>query len=218
MLLEVDNIELSFNRNSILWGIYLRAEKGKITAILGRNGSGKTFLFNIIFGSLKAKNQLIRIDSRPIDRPLYQTIASGLLHQGRLLPKNISLKRAFQLYKVDWKGFLALFPNFKGSHELRASKLSQGQQRIIATYLVLRKPGEIVLLDEPFSFIAPTHVEKIKQLIQKEKEHKMILITDHYYRDVLEICDTLYFLGQGRLKPLTNPEMLVTNGYLKANR
>ena len=66
MILEVDNIELNFDQTSILQGIYLKAETQKVTCILGRNGCGKSSLLKIIFGSLKAKYSLVRLNKNPI--------------------------------------------------------------------------------------------------------------------------------------------------------
>lgn len=62
MFLEIDNIELYFKNKRILNGIYLKAETGKTTGILGRNGCGKSSLLDIVFDNLKPKYKLIRID------------------------------------------------------------------------------------------------------------------------------------------------------------
>lgn len=71
-VIEIDNVELNFGINEVLKAIYFKAEKGKITGILGRNGCGKTSLLRIIFGELKPNNKLIRIDNKPILTPLYK--------------------------------------------------------------------------------------------------------------------------------------------------
>ena len=62
MIFEIDNVELYFNKKRILNGIYLKAETGKITGLLGSNGSEKSSLLEIAFGNLKPKYKLIRID------------------------------------------------------------------------------------------------------------------------------------------------------------
>ncbi len=73
MIFELDNVELYFKNKRILNGIYLKAETGKVTAILGRNGCGKSSLLNIAFGNLKPKYMLIRLNHKPLLKPLYMT-------------------------------------------------------------------------------------------------------------------------------------------------
>ncbi len=70
MIFELDNVELYFKNKRILNGIYLKAETGKVTAILGRNGCGKSSLLNIAFGNLKPKYMLIRVDNKPLKTTL----------------------------------------------------------------------------------------------------------------------------------------------------
>ena len=88
MILEVDNIELNFDQTSILQGIYLKAETQKVTCILGRNGCGKSSLLKIIFGSLKAKYSLVRLNKNPITKKFFQTGLVNYLPQHHLKTMN----------------------------------------------------------------------------------------------------------------------------------
>ena len=81
MIFEIDNVELYFKEKRILNGIYLKAETGKVTGILGSNGCGKSCLLNIAFGNLKPKYKLIRVNNKPILKPLYQTKLAAYLPQ-----------------------------------------------------------------------------------------------------------------------------------------
>lgn len=216
MILEVDNIELYFKDKRVLNGIYLKAETGSVTGILGRNGCGKTSLLSIIFGSLQSKYKLIRVDSKPILKPLFQTNAVSLLPQHRLLPKHITLKKAFQLLKVDWAEFIKLFETFSAFKELKIRLLSGGERRIAETYLMLKSQTDIILLDEPFSHIAPLDIEKIKTLIAIEKATKVIILTDHYYKDVIDVSDTLFLLHNGHTKKIEHIKELEDYHYLNS--
>ena len=73
---------------------------------------------------------------------------------------------------------------------------------------------EILLLDEPFSQIAPLHVATLQTLIRQEKATKGILLTDHMYRHVTGIADRLYVMADGQAYPCENDEDLVRRGYL----
>ncbi|MEZ4797584.1 MAG: ABC transporter ATP-binding protein [Flavobacteriaceae bacterium] len=200
MILEIDNVELYFKNKAILNGIYLKAETGKVTGILGSNGCGKSCLLQIVFGSLKPKYKLVRIDNKPILKPLYQTGWVKFLPQHALIPKNLSFKHVFKLYEVNWQEFVATFEEFMGCEVYKSKHLSGGQVRLIETYITLKSESKIVLLDEPFSHLAPLHIEKIIDLIEEEKVKKAIIITDHFYNNIIEVSDDIYLFKNGASK------------------
>ena len=214
MILEIDNIELNFKNKQILHGIYLKVETGKVTSLLGRNGSGKTCLLRIIFGSLVPKYKNIRLNGAYQKKELYKTNCIAYLPQHQLLPKTITLSYAFKLFGADWEEFVTIFNSFKPYKKLKTNELSSGELRIIETYLILTMDKEIIILDEPFSFIAPLYVEKIKALIQEKKKSCALLISDHFYCDILAISDTTYLLKNGSSKLITSKEELKNEGYL----
>ncbi|APY10145.1 ABC transporter ATP-binding protein [Seonamhaeicola sp. S2-3] len=204
MILEIDSIELYFKKKPILNGIYLKAETGEITGILGSNGCGKSCLLNIIFGNLKPKYKLVRINSTPILKPLYKTKLVSYLPQYNFIPKYIKLKTAFKLYKVDWKVFIEHFETLSIFKNTKFGLLSGGEQRIIEIYLTLKTPRQIILLDEPFNGVAPLYIEKIKSLIKLEKNQKCIILTDHRYSEVIDVCNNLYLIKNGCTKQINN--------------
>lgn len=215
MILEADSIELSFDKKKkILFGVYLKAEKGKVTGILGRNGCGKTSLLRIIFGDLKPKYKSIRLNGKHFQKPIFSTNKIAYLPQHKLLPSSISLKKAFCLFSQNWDKFVTHFESFKIYKNSKCNELSSGEVRVVETYLILNSGKEIIMLDEPFSFIAPLYVEKFKNLIKEKKRQSAIVITDHFYREILEISDTVYFLKDGYSKLIKSEEDLEDEGYL----
>ncbi len=214
MTLETDSIELYFKNKAILNGIYLKAETGKITGILGRNGSGKSCILKIIFGDLKPKYKFIRIDNKPILKPLYLTKLVSYLPQYHFIPKTLKVKTVFKLFKVDWNKFINEFSDFSIYKNTKFGLLSSGERRIIEIYVILKKRGKIVLLDEPFNGVAPLHIEKIQSLIKSEKSHKVIVLTDHRYTEVVSVCDSLYLIKNGCSKLVNNLTELEDYNYL----
>lgn len=204
MILEIDNVELYFKNKTILNGIYLKAQTGKVTGILGSNGCGKSCLLQIIFGSLKPKYKLVRIDNKPILKPLYQTNLVKYLPQYSLIPKSLTLNHIFKIYELDWFTFVKIFEEFSTFKTHKSSQLSGGQIRLIETYIVLKSISKIVLLDEPFSHLSPLHIEKISSIINEEKQQKTIIITDHFYRNIIESSDDIYLLKNGSTKLIGN--------------
>jgi len=216
MILEIDNIELSYDNHFILNGVYIKSEKGKVTGILGRNGSGKSSLLKIIFGHLKPQNKLIRINSKPKIKPLYLSGKIKYLSQKNTIPKNISLKKVFDLFNLTWESFISTFTSFQKYQNPKISEFSGGEKRVIETYIILMGPGEIVLLDEPFSNITPLYVETFIKLITQEKKNKIIIVTDHMYRHILDISDDLYLLNNSTSTLIKDPNELVGYGYLNS--
>ncbi len=214
MILEVDNVELSFSEKRILSGIYLKAETGKVTAILGSNGSGKTSLFQIIFGTLKPKYKLVRINGKAQLKPLFLGKQAKYLPQHNFVPAVLRISTLFKNFDLNWEFFIDQFNGFSKYENTRFRLLSGGERRIIETYLILKSKSKIVLLDEPFSHIAPLFVEKIKTIIAEEKKHKIIILTDHIYDEVIEIADDLYLLKNGHTKFIENIKDLERYHYL----
>lgn len=204
MTLELDNVELYFSKKPILTGVYLKAESGKITGILGHNGSGKSCLLEIIFGYLKPKYKLLRLDGRPILKPFYLSKIVKYLPQSHFVPNRVKLQTLFDIYKVDWNEFCSIFEGFYKYQKATFGSLSGGERRLIETYLVLKSASEVILLDEPFSHLAPLYIENLKKVIVEEKSQKTILITDHLYKHILDVTDTLYLLKNDCTKLVTD--------------
>lgn len=207
MIFEIDNIELNFDGKNILRAVYLKTETGKITGILGRNGTGKSCLLKIIFGSLPSKYKLIRIDKKPLLKKAYLTGKIKYLPQTDFLPNKLKIKKAFEIFGVSWKNFLEDFGFFKKYEDSKTEILSGGEKRLLQAYLIIKSPCDLLLLDEPFSHIAPLYVNRIKAILKQEKKQKAIILTDHLFREILEISDEIYILKSGETKLLSKDKI-----------
>lgn len=214
MIFELDNVELYFKNKRILNGIYLKAETGKVTAILGRNGCGKSSLLDIAFGNLKSKYKLIRLDNQPLLKPLYKTGLAKYLPQYNFIPSGMKLKQAFKFFNLEWSLFVENVESFSIYENSKFNNLSGGERRLVETYIILKTESQIVILDEPFSHLAPLHIEKIKQLIKEEKKTKSIIISDHMYKHIIDTSDTIYLLKNGSTKKIKNLNELENYNYL----
>ncbi len=218
MIFELDNVELYFKKKRILNGIYLKAETGKVTAILGRNGCGKSSLLNIAFGNLKPKYMLIRLNNKPLLKPLYSTGFAKYLPQYNFIPAGMKLSRVFKLFDIDWRQFVEHFKVFANYENSKFKLLSGGERRLVETYIILKSKSEIVILDEPFSHLSPLHIESIKHLISDEKKHKAIIISDHMYQHIIDSSDTIYLLQNGTTKKIEKLTELEDYNYLSKGR
>ena len=213
--LEVDSVYLEFNGRRILSDIYLKCETGKITGLLGRNGNGKSCLMNVIYGNLKASSQSVRIDDEHVPNAYQRPDLLLNLPQFNFIPKNLSLKRIFSDFNVDYSSLELVFPEFKSKYKTAIKDLSGGQGRLIEIFLLLKKSSRFVMLDEPFSHLSPIHIEVVKELIQQEKANKGFLITDHMFRHIVQICDDLYVLADGKMHLTKDVQELEFLGYAK---
>ncbi|MGJ8550888.1 ATP-binding cassette domain-containing protein [Winogradskyella wichelsiae] len=214
MIFEIDNVELHFKTKRILSGIYLKGETGKVTAILGSNGCGKSSLLNIAFGNLKPKYMLIRLNNTPLLKPLFSTGIVKYLPQYNFIPDDMKLSFVFKLYKLNWKNFIELYEAFSIYEKAKFNVLSGGERRLIETYVTLKTKSKIILLDEPFSHISPLHIETVKKLIAEEKKHKIIIISDHMYQHIIEASDTVYLLKNDSTKKIEKLTELEDYNYL----
>jgi lipopolysaccharide export system ATP-binding protein len=218
-LLEVDSIRKSFGDKQVLTDIALRCQPGDIIGLLGRNGSGKSTLLKIIFGTLFTDNKFIRINDEILEHPFKTKNIISYLNQDNFLPKNITVKQVVEIYSddLDKKKFLD-DEVFSKVSDTKIRNLSGGESRYLEVKLLLNIDSLFVLLDEPFNGISPLHIEKVKSMILDKSKEKGIILTDHDYRNVLEVATRFYLLFDGGLKPIKTKEDLIDWGYVPDNK
>lgn len=211
--LEVDSIILEFGAKRVLQDVYLKSETGKITGILGRNGSGKTCLMNIIYGELDTNEKSVRLNGKAIFNGFRDPGNFRYLPQFSYIPNSLRVERIFRDFELDFSQFTDYFPGFEKYYKVNLYRLSGGEQRIIEIYAILASKTKFCMLDEPFSQIMPVHLETLKNILKNEKKNKGIIITDHLYEHVTEISDDLYVIVNGKTYLTRDLNDLKTLGY-----
>lgn len=214
-ILEVDSIQKHVNKDFSLSDIYLRCETSEIIGIFGRNGSGKSLIIKIIFGTEKADHKFLRINDKCINEPYKVTDTIVYLPQHSFLPKNLSVQKILKLY-LD-KDCIKDFQDdeiIQKINTLKIHELSGGELRYLELKLLLKSKAKFILLDEPFNALSPLLREKAVELIVNEKVSKGIIITDHDFNNLNSITTKNYLMHQGSLKKITNNEDLVFYNYL----
>jgi hypothetical protein len=196
--LDISNLRLEYGFKRILWDVFLCCETGDVVGLLGRNGSGKTCLMKAVYGELKLQEQYVGIDGRVLLKRERRPEDMRYLPQHHFIPPGLSVKRVFDDFGVNFDQFVVDFPEFGNTYRRRIKTFSSGERRIIEVYVVLTSVSKFCLLDEPFSFLMPLHVQKMKEIICREKVTKGIMITDHYFEDVMDISDELFVLRGGK--------------------
>lgn len=214
-LLEIDSVIKSYDDRPVLTDIYLKCETGDIIGMFGRNGSGKSTLLKILFGILAAERKFIRIDGKVFNSPYKTKNELCFLPQHDFLPKYMKAAKAVELYlgKDAVETFFA--DNIlKKLNNNKVSELSGGELRYLEIKLLLKTESKFILLDEPFNGVSPLLVEYIRGLIVESSKTKGIILTDHDYKNVLDVANRYCLIYDGGIKTVTSKEGLIRWGYV----
>lgn len=212
--LAADSVRIQFQQRVVISGGFIHAETGKITGLLGRNGNGKSSFLQAIFGAIPAEFKSVRVNGQWVPDLLSVKGLAAYLPQQAFVPDAFRVKTVFDLYDTDFQALQNLIPELKPLSSQRMDQVSGGERRLIETLLVLFRPVSFVLLDEPFSFLSPVAVEQLHELLEQEKTTKGIILTDHRYRSITSISDSLYLLANQRTYLIQHPDELIRWGYL----
>lgn len=205
--LEVSSVRLLYGERLILSDVYLKIETGNIVGLLGRNGEGKSSLMHVIFGVINTDKSIL-IDDTSIYEAYKHPKLMRYLPQHNFIPKYLTLKKIFNDFRIDYKGFVQKFPDFKDRQNSKIADLSGGMRRITELYVIIKSQTKFVMLDEPFTHISPIQAEVIKTIIEEEASVKGFLITDHMYRNILNDCDRVYLILNGKTRLISDVEEL----------
>ena len=202
-VLEVDNVYKRIKGKSILNGVTLSVEQGRVLGIMGPNGQGKTTLLNVIQGFLKVNKGEIFIDGNAINTNSKENIA--YLQDKNIFPKSMKIKEAISLYgnffkdfNVDKMNYYLEFMNLDRNSKIK--DLSKGMSEKFNLSLVLSRKAKLYLLDEPISGVDPVSREKILDaILENLSEESSMIITTHYIGELERIFDDVAFLGNGRI-------------------
>lgn len=213
--LLADSIRLSFGQFNVLNGAWLRSETGKVTGVLGRNGSGKSCMFRAIMGELKTQDLFVRYNDSVVTRSDEMGRYVKYQAQKPFLPPKMPLKKVFEYFGADYERFTDDFPKFAQYPDTPVKELSGGEVRIAETWLCLCSDSPFCILDEPFSYLAPVAIEVIQKLIQRQKEKMGIIVSDHNYEALLEVADEVLLLSDGYVHLVRDRSDLVRYGYCR---
>ena len=232
MRLYTSELVKKYKARTVVDHVSIDVNQGEIVGLLGPNGAGKTTTFYMIVGLIKPNEGRIFLESDAgqaselTDLPVYRRaqLGVGYLAQEASVFRRLSVEdniravlemtsfsKEYQNERVE-----ALIEEFR-LQKVRKSlgiQLSGGERRRTEIARAVAINPAFILLDEPFSQIAPLHVATLQTLIRQEKATKGILLTAHMYRHVTGIADRLYVMADGQAYPCENDEDLVRRGYL----
>jgi len=220
-LLTVEGLQAWYGESHILHGVDFEVFSGEVVTLLGRNGAGKTTTMKSIMGIVGKRTGSVRHEGRelialtsdriarlglafcPEERGIFASlnVEENLLLPPKVRPEGLDLERIF-----------ALFPNLKERLRSPGTKLSGGEQQMLAIGRILRTGARLLLLDEPTEGLAPVIVQQIGATLGRLKRDGFtVLLVEQNFRFAATVADRHYVMEHGRVVDM------IPNGELDAN-
>jgi branched-chain amino acid transport system ATP-binding protein len=208
-LLTVDGLQAWYGESHILHGVAFEVFPGEVVTLLGRNGAGKTTTLKSIMGICPKRTGSVRFEGQetikrtsdsiaragiafcPEERGIFASLSveENLLLPPQVRPGGLPLDRIFQL-----------FPNLKERLASQGTKLSGGEQQMLAIGRILRTGARLLLLDEPTEGLAPVIIQQIGHTIRTLKAQGFtILLVEQNFRFASTVADRYYVMEHGRI-------------------
>lgn len=209
-LLAVENLQAWYGESHILHGVNFEVFPGEVVTLLGRNGAGKTTTLKSIMGIVQKRTGSVRFEGRElIGLPSNQIARAGiaLCPEERGIFASLSVEENLMLPPVVKPGGLSLerifdlFPNLKERlSSSQGTKLSGGEQQMLAIARILRTGARLLLLDEPTEGLAPVIIQQIGNTIRTLKSQGFtILLVEQNFRFAATVADRYYVMEHGRV-------------------
>ncbi len=224
-MLAVKGLEAWYGELHILHGVSFEVQAGEVVTLLGRNGVGKTTTLKSIMGIVARRTGSVRFENReliglpsdaiarcgiafcPEERGIFSSldVRENLLLPPQVRPGGLDLDRIF-----------SLFPNLRERLSSQGTKLSGGEQQMLAIARILRTGARLLLLDEPTEGLAPVIIQQIRQTIGTLKEQGFtVLLVEQNFQFAATVADRHYIVEHGRIvDEFSTPELKANMGKL----
>ena len=234
-ILDIQNLQVSYGIHEAVSGVNMQIEEGKITAIIGSNGAGKTTIINAISGMVPRKGTIL-YNGKPLPESASKVVSQGVVQvpEGRKIFAGLSVEENLRAgaYTVRGKKEIErlmkeqyeMFPRLDERRKQDAGTLSGGEQQMLAICRGLMGKPKVLMLDEPSLGLAPVVVNEVFRNIQRIKEAGItVILVEQNAKKSLSIADFAYVIENGRVvmsgtgkEMLENPE--VAAAYLGSTR
>jgi branched-chain amino acid transport system ATP-binding protein len=208
-LLEVRDLHAWYGESHVLHGVSFEVGEGEVVTLLGRNGAGKTTTLRSVMGIVRRREGSVRLAGRelvglpsnhvaragvalcPEERGIFASldVRENLMLPPQVRPGGMGLGRIFDL-----------FPNLKERLRSQGTKLSGGEQQMLAIARILRTGARVLMLDEPTEGLAPVIVQQIGRTIRElKREGFTVLLVEQNFRFASTVADRHYVVEHGRV-------------------
>jgi len=207
--LALDSVDALYGESHVLHSVSFALGEGRVLALLGRNGAGKTTCMNSVIGFLPPRKGAVRLFGQSLARLAPDAISRrgiGLVPQGRRVFPRLTVREnlivAHQKRKGTWslERVFALFPRLRERAQQDAGSLSGGEQQMLAIGRALMGNPRVLLMDEPSEGLAPLIVAEVGRTIAKLKaEGQSIVLVEQNVKLAFSLADDVVILNTGRV-------------------
>ncbi len=208
-LLKVADLQAWYGESHILHGVGFEIGRGELVTLLGRNGAGKTTTLKSVMGIVGKRTGSVSFEGRQtVGQPSDQIARLGLAYcpEERGIFSSLTVEENLLLPPVVKPGGMSLaeiyklFPNLQERRKSQGTKLSGGEQQMLAIGRILRTGATLLLLDEPTEGLAPVIVQRIGEIIRQLKGRGFtILLVEQNFHFAATVADRHYVMEDGRV-------------------
>lgn len=221
VLLSVRDLNAWYGESHVLHGVNMEVRKGEVVTLLGRNGAGKTTTLRSIMGIVSKRTGDIEYEGQDLTRlPMHVIGRSGIgyVPEERGIFASLSVDENLLLPPVVRPGGMtveqiyALFPNLQGRGSTQGTRLSGGEQQMLAIARILRTGMRLLLLDEPTEGLAPVIIEQIGVAVRALRERGFtIVLVEQNFRFASQLADRHYIMDEGKVVDMIPASELAKN-------
>jgi branched-chain amino acid transport system ATP-binding protein len=217
-VLRLEGVHAFYGESHILHGVDLGVQEGEVVTLLGRNGAGKSTTLKAIMGILEQRTGSIRFEGQELIRlPSNKVARLGLAYcpeeRGIFasldVDENLLLPPAVRPGGMAVDEIFRLFPNLQERRRSQGTRLSGGEQQMLAIARILRTGAKLLLLDEPTEGLAPVIVQQIGNVIRqlKGRGYTVLLVEQNFYF-ASTVADRHYLMEHGRIVDMIENDQL----------
>ena len=220
-MLRVENLNAWYGHSHVVQGISFMVEAGEIVTLMGRNGAGKTTTLKSIMGLIPQRQGSVKFKDKELINQRSDKIArAGIafcpeercIFATLTVTENLLLPPVLSAGGLGIDSIYAMFPNLKERGNSQGTKLSGGEQQMLAIARILRTGAKFLLLDEATEGLAPVLVQEIARTIRAIKEQGFtLLLVEQNFRFASKVADRHYVMEHGRVIDM------IPNAELNAN-
>ncbi|WP_372400035.1 ABC transporter ATP-binding protein [Azospirillum sp. HJ39] len=220
-MLEISDLHGFYGESHVLHGVSLEVRHGEVVTLLGRNGAGKTSTMRAVMGIMGKRTGSIRFQGQELIGMAQHRIPRlgiGYVPEERGIFSSLSVDENLTLPPVVKEGGMTvaqiyeLFPNLKGRGSTQGTRLSGGEQQMLAIARILRTGANLILLDEPTEGLAPVIIEQIGVAVRALKARGFtIVLVEQNFRFAATIADRHYVMEEGHVVDMIPNDQLNAN-------
>jgi branched-chain amino acid transport system ATP-binding protein len=220
-MLEIRDLHAFYGESHILHGVSLDVRKGEVVTLLGRNGAGKTTTMRSIMGIVGRRTGSIKLNGAElVGLPSNKIAKLGIgyvpeergIFSSLNVEENLMLPPMVKAGGMEVEAIYTLFPNLKERRRSQGTRLSGGEQQMLAIGRILRTGADFILLDEPTEGLAPVIIQQIGKVVRELKQRGLtILLVEQNFRFAATIADRHYVMEEGHIVDMIPNDQLEAN-------